>query len=185
MKLQARNVRLTVALTAAFMLMCVSVGSAQTPQLPEIPEELSAEAKGKLQPERDRLVNERSVIRAGWAEHEKKCRSVVAGSADHTACLTSRDALVARRAQLRAQEEGFRATFRSVIEAEIAQIEAQESALSQAIQAGLEKMRSMADQATETAEDQLQMLHEEIKKQLEERKRYRVRRTAVASAVRG
>ncbi len=186
MKLRAIEIRFTAAVCATLVLACGSVGAAQLPTLKEIPAEASAEAKAKLEPERNRLVQEIAAIRASWGAHENNCRSVVEGSSEHRACVANRDALVARRVQLDPQVTAFHATFHSVLEAEIIQLQAEEDALSSAIQASLETMRAVVNSASQTADEQLRTLAERVTRQLEQRKRIRVRRSVIAVAgVRG
>jgi hypothetical protein len=184
--MKALYVLRTSALCFAVVALSTRAGNAQTPDLPEVPEGLSAEPKEKLEAERKRLVDEEASVRAGWAQHEKKCRGVVAGSPEHTKCLQLRDALVARARKIPEQKKAYVTTYHSAINAELQRLTEQENALTQTIVSGMQTLQTMVTDTSLTSGDLLKSLNDELKKHVDRLMYYRkVRRTLAILAVRG
>lgn len=171
---------LRAGLCVALLVASARVGNAQGANLPPVPAALAAEEKTTLAARRERLINEEARLRASAADHDAQCRQISAQSASAAACVARRDSLRMAASELQREKEQFTNDV-----AELNRLLPEESALSQAIRAGVERMRSMIDEATEASQEQLNLLSEELKRQLEERRRFRVRRATAVLGVRG
>lgn len=168
-------------LWAACLVLGAQPGDAQSSELPQVPEGLAADVRSMLGTRREELISEEARFRAIYAEHSAQCRQVSAQSPQVAACTARRDSLRSAAAKLQQDKDRF-----SNAVAELNRLITEEAALSQAIRAGVERMRAMLDDATEAGQEQLNLLSEEIKRQLAERQRFRVRhRPTAVAGVRG
>lgn len=167
-------------LCAASLFLWAQPGKAQNAEIPPVPEGLADSLKTILASRREELLNEEAHVRAAVVAHDGKCRQVSTQSALASACIAGRDSLRAAAARLRQDKEKFTAAV-----AELNQLIAEESSLSEAIRAAVERMRSMIDDATEAGQEQLSALSEQVKTYLATRRQFRVRQAAAVLAVRG
>ena len=170
-----------VGVLAACLVLSAQPGNAQSPELPEVPDGLAADVKSMLATRREELINEEARIRAVAAGNNAQCRQVNAQSSQAAACTARQDSLRNALVKLRQDKERF-----SNAVAELNRLLTEETTLSRAIRAGIERMRALMDDATEASQEQLHLLSEEIKRQLVERQRYRaIHRPTAVAAVRG
>jgi len=168
-------------LWAACLVLSAQPGNAQSSDLPEVPDGLAADVRSMLTTRREELIAEEARVRAIAANHNAQCRQVSAQSAQAAACTARQDSLRSALVKLRQDKERF-----SNAVAELNRLMTEETALSQAIRAGVERMRTLLDDATEAGQEQLNLLSEEIKRQLAERQRFRGRhRPTAVAGVRG
>jgi hypothetical protein len=129
----------------------------------------------------EELIAEEARVRAIAANHNAQCRQVSAQSSQAAACTARQDSLRSALVKLRQDKDRFGNAV-----AELNRLITEETALSQAIRAGVERMRTLLDDATEASQEQLRLLSEEIKRQLAERQQFRVRhRPTAVAGVRG
>lgn len=169
-----------VGLCAAWLVLGAQTGNAQGSDLPQVPDGLAADVQSMLTSRRERLVNDEARLRASAGDHNAQCRQVTAQSPQAAACAARQDSLRSAAVKLRQGKEQFSNAI-----TELNRLIAEESALAQTIRAAVERMRTMLDDVTEASQEQLNLLSEEIKRQLAERRRFRVRQTEIALAVRG
>lgn len=167
-------------LCVALLVAGAQVGKAQGADLPPVPDALATNEKSTLAARRERLINAETRLRSRAADHDGQCRQISAQSASAAACVARRDSLRTAAGELQREKEQFTNDV-----AELNRLLPEESALSQAIRAGVERIRSMVDEATEASQEQVNLLSEELKRQLEERRRFRVRRATAVLGVRG
>lgn len=170
-----------VGLFAACLVLSAQRSSAQSSDLPEVPDGLAADVKAMLTTRREELITEEARVRAIAASHNAQCREVNAQSPQVAACTARQDSLRSAAVKLRQDKDRF-----SNAVAELNRLITEETTLSQAIRAGVERMRTLLDDATEASQEQLHLLSEEIKRQLAERQRFRGRhRPTAVAGVRG
>lgn len=167
-------------LCAASLFVCAQPVRAQSAELPQVPDALADSLKTILSTERQNLVAEEGRIRASVIDHDGKCRQVAVGSAMASACATRRDSLRTAAAKLGQDREKFTNAV-----SELNRLIAEESTLSQAIKAAVERMRGMVDDVSEASQAQLHALSEELKTLLANRRQFRVRQAAAVAGVRG
>lgn len=165
---------------AASLLLCAQPGKAQSAEIPQVPEGLVDSLKTMLAARREELVTQEARVRASVVDHDARCRRVTAGSTLASACVARRDSLLTAATKLRQDKEKFSAAV-----AELNQLIAEESTLSQAIRTVVETMRGMIDQATEASQEQLSALSEQLKNHLAARRQFRVRQATAVLGVRG
>lgn len=164
----------------ALLVACAQPGRAQTVELPQVPDGIADDVKTMLSTRRVYLVEEEARLRATAADHNEKCRQVVAESGAAAACAARKDSLHKAAVKLKLQKDQYVNAVN-----ELDRLTAEESALSQAISASVEEMRSLVNDASEAGQDRLRQLSELLTQQMERRKQFRVRRTAAVAAVRG
>jgi hypothetical protein len=180
MNAHAMNALRTSILSVAFVVVCANVGSTQVLDIPEVPSTLPADARTMHETERTRLANELTRLRAAWNDHAQKCRGLVEGSAEHRRCVALRDTLTTAARKLRDDNTRF-------VNALLKDLAQQDSVLSQSITARLDEIRSLIGKATEASDQQLRVLNEQLKLQIDKLGlvRYQVRRTNAVLGVRG
>lgn len=178
--MRRRTYVVRAGLCAASLLICAASGRAQSAEIPPVPDSLDADLKQTLDSVREILVTEEARLRSIAAEHNERCRQVAAESPTAASCTARRDSLRTAAAALRQNRE----KYRNAVE-EIRRIADDESTLLQAMRAGVERMRTMIDDATRASQEQLSALSEELRRQLDGRKEFRRRRETAVAGVRG
>lgn len=178
--IRKRTYAVRAALCVVSLFLCAQPGKAQNTEIPPVPDGLADSLKTILAAERQELVDEEARVRASVVEHDGQCRQVTAGSAMASTCAARRDSLRSAAAMLRQEKEKF---SNAVIE--LNRLIAEESTLSQAIRAAVERMRGMLDEVTEAGQEQLSVLSEQLKNQLAARRQFRVRKETIVLGVRG
>ena len=154
-------------------------------RVPDVPSAFSDAAREKLQPEHDRLVREFEQLQRASATHNERCRAVADGSPEAASCSASRDRLKTAAVALRDRMDRFQQSINTTATAELAQIDKEQASLTQQITNALDRMRALANDASEASSEQMSRLNAEVKRWIEEKRKSGVRRVAVANAVRG
>ena len=165
---------------AALIFVFASAVHAQIPELPQVPDNFDPDIKAAMQSRRDSLINAETRLRSTGAAHSHKCKSVAEGSVAASECLATRDSLKTAAIKLQNKKVWFSKTID-----ELKRLNEEESTVSQAIRSAVEQMQKIVNQGTAASEEQLRILNEELKKYIDQRDKYRVRRATACACVRG